>query len=539
LNNRNQDLKAPGKEYDFPQVPEKHPSVFEPGTIILAIFLGTLGVIIGLELITRVGITPNTSIIGAIIAIAISRVPVNIFKSFRSLTRQNLIQTVVSGATFGSANAIFVPIGILYLMGKYELIPAMMIGAVLGLIIDSFIMYKIFDSRIYPADGTWPIGVAVSECIIAGDRGGKRAKLLGTGGVIGGFGRYLGIPMEIFGVCWIGNIWAMAMFGIGLLVRGYSSVLINVDINEIYLPHGVMIGAGVIALIQIFFLISKSKKGKSETASFTRTDKQLKHGIGTGFLLFIFAASLMAAITGIYIKMSFLMIIGFILFAAIAALTSELIVGISAMHAGWFPAFATTLIFLVLGLLIGFPQIPLAIIVGFTASTGPAFADMAYDLKAGWILRGKGKYPEFERQGRRQQFYAELIGFGIAAIFVFLFYNNYFAADLFPPVDRVFVKTIESGAHADVAKYLLIWAIPGAIIQLLGSLSRQIGILFATGLLILNPVAGWTVVAALVIRILLYKKFGESVRETLYILAGGFIAGSALCSFGTTTLKLE
>jgi len=65
------------------------------------------------------------------IAIAISRIPLTVFSSFRSLPRQNLMQTVISGATFGGANAIFLPMGILWLLGKTELVPAMMCGAVL------------------------------------------------------------------------------------------------------------------------------------------------------------------------------------------------------------------------------------------------------------------------------------------------------------------------------------------------------------------------------------------------------------------------
>ena len=56
---------------------------------------------------------------------------------------------------------------------------------------------------------------------------------------------------------------------------------------------------------------------------------------------------------------------------------------------------------LVLGIQIGFPPLPLAFLVGFTAATGPAFADMGYDLKAGWILRGRGEDPAYERQGRQ------------------------------------------------------------------------------------------------------------------------------------------
>jgi uncharacterized oligopeptide transporter (OPT) family protein len=527
------------EEYEVPEVPEKHPSLFEPQTLVFGILMGILGIIIGLELLTRVGITPNTSIIAAIIAIAVARIPITICRSFRSLPRQNLLQTVISGATFGGANAVLLPIGILWLLGRMDLVPVMMLGAVLGMVIDATILYKVFDSKIYPASGIWPPGIATAECIIAGDRGGKRAMLLGIGGVLGGIGRYIGIPMDITGVCWIGNIWALTMFGIGLLVRGYSPKIIGVDINKLYMPHGVMIGAGIVAMIQIINVIRKREAKSAEQLEYRTTGKQFGQGIGWGFVAFIISAAILAAIAGIYTEMSAGMLVVFVVFAAVAALVSELIVGISAMHAGWFPAFATALIFLVLGMIIGFPPLPLAFLVGYTASTGPAFADMGYDLKTGWILRGSGKYPEFEKQGRRQQYMAELLGFAVAVVVIFLFYKNYFTQNLFPPVDRVYVATIKAGASPEVAKYLLLWAIPGIIIQAIGGPARQIGILFATGLLINYPTAGWTALIAIAIRAILIKIYGQRIESPMYVMGGGFIAGSALTSFGTATLKLK
>jgi uncharacterized oligopeptide transporter (OPT) family protein len=231
------------------------------------------------------------------------------------------------------------------------------------------------------------------------------------------------------------------------------------------------------------------------------------------------------------------MLVGFVLFAAVAALVSELVVGLSAMHAGWFPAFATALIFLVVGMLLGFPPLPLALLVGFTAATGPAFADMGYDLKAGWILRGRGADPEFERQGRRQQFVAELLGFVVAGLFVVTVYPRYFAAGLIPPVDRVYAATIAAGASPELARSLLLWAVPGALIQWAGGSSRQLGILLATGLLIVNPVAGWTAAAALVVRALLTRRYGPAAETPMYVAAGGFIAGSALVGFGVGAWK--
>jgi uncharacterized oligopeptide transporter (OPT) family protein len=523
-----------------PEIPDKHPSLWEPIVLIPGALMGILGVIIGAELITRVGITPNTSVIGAIVAIAISRIPLVAFKKLRSVHRQNLIQTTISGATFGGANALLLPMGILWLMGKPELVLPMFIGAIIGTVVDAAILYKVFDTRVFPSTGIWPPGVATAETIIAGDVGGKRALTLVAGGVVGGLGTYIGYPMDIFGVCWIGNFWALLMFGIGLLVRGYAKPLINVDINAIYVPHGVMIGAGLVALIQIILIMagkSKSHSAALETHRATRTEQDLKKGFGWGFVAYIVGAIIIAVIGGIVSEMTLFQIILFILFAAIAAEVSEIIVGLSAMHAGWFPAFATALIFLVLGMLIGFPPLALAFLVGYTASTGPAFADMGYDLKTGWILRGRGDHPELEMAGRLEQFKAELLGFAAAIVFLFIFYRAYFESNLFPPVDRVFVATIKAGTSPEVLKWLLIWAVPGAIVQFIGGPDRQIGILFATGLLIMNPKAGWTALVALAIRLLILKIYGKKAQNTMYVLAGGFIAGSALVSFGTGTVK--
>lgn len=508
--------------------------MFEPATLVFGIGFAVVGVVIGLELLTRVGITPNSSLIAAIVTIAASRIPLAVLRPFADIQRQNLMQTVISGATFGGANAILLPLGVLWLLGRPDLVPAMMIGALFALVIDATMLYRLFDSHAYPAAGTWPAGVATAECLIAGDRGGSRARLLLASGAAGGLGQWLGIPMDVFGVCWIGNVWALSMFAVGLLARAYAPTF-GFDLNAMYVPHGIMVGAGIVALIQIGGVMTKPapSDASDEPANGPRLSRTLIGGFGG----FVGSAALLAVAGGLWSRLSPPWLIAFVVFAATAALVSELIVGISAMHAGWFPAFATALIFLVLGMLIGFPPVPLAFLVGFTAATGPAFADMAYDLKAGWIVRGEGADPQLEREGRRQQYRAELLGFAVAAVIIVFVYPRYFANDLLPPVDRVYVATIQAGADPAVAAQLLRWAVPGAILQLLGGPSRQLGILFATGLLILNPAAGWTAIAALAIRIGLLKHYGTRADAPMHIAAGGFIAGSALTSFGSGVIR--
>jgi len=508
------------------------------------VLLSVLGAIIGVQIITTLGVTPNTSIIGVLVAILVSRVPLAVFGRFRSIHRQNLVQSTISASTFGAANSLILPIGIPVLFGRPDLAVPVLIGATMGMVIDWFMLYWLFDTRIFPGKGAWPPGVAAAEAIVAGDEGGRRAWMLGVGTVVGLIGSYFNISMSAFGVAFIGNIFALTMFGVGLLLRGYSVPLFGVDINTLYVPHGMMIGAGLVALIQVFFILFRkhghAEEGAAEEAMpsrFTRSEGDMGRGLAAGFALYVGAATILAIITGLTGQMPASQLVLWVVFAAVASIAAEFIVGLSAMHAGWFPAFATALIFLVLGMLMGFPPTSLAVLVGFVASGGPSFADAGYDLRAGYQLRGNGRNLAFERDGRWQQIIAGLIGLGVAWVVVTLFHNVYFSQNLFPPVDRVYVTTIKSGVDPSILRDLLIWAIPGALVQFLGGPDRQMGILLATGLLIVNPMAGWAVLAGIIIRAVVLRVYGKRAETPMTIFAAGCIAGDALYGFGSSVAK--
>jgi uncharacterized oligopeptide transporter (OPT) family protein len=190
-------------------------------------------------------------------------------------------------------------------------------------------------------------------------------------------------------------------------------------------------------------------------------------------------------------------------------------------------------------MLLGFPQVPLALLVGFTAATGPAFADMGYDLKAGFLLRGEGRDAAFERDGRRQQFIAAITAFLTAALVVLFSWRGYFIRDLLPPVDRVYVATIRAGVAPGVATTLLLWAIPGALLQWMGGSRRQLGVLLSTGLLIANTSAGWAVLAGIALRLAAPRLRHAPGRRTTEVMAAGFIAGDALFSFGDSVVRRQ
>jgi len=538
----------------------EHPKALNPRILILNLILSALGAIIGMELIVRTGVTANTSIVGALFAIILSRIPLKMFKGFRSVHEQNLVQTAISGATFSAANTLILPIGIPVLMGQPQLMYPMLIGVFLATVVDATILWKTFDTPMFPAEGAWAPGVASAETIKAVVNKGKKAMLLLVGMGMGVVGKIAGLPMDLLGVSWFANFGAMAALAAGSIVIGviktngfafaifghtftlatniFGADFVYSDYAMLnYLPHGFMIGAGLVALIQCILILTKKEAGEADSAmsKFTTSMATMKKALGGGFLAYLAVALLLALVMGLVTDMGFVTLIIWLIFSAFAALASELIVGIAAMHSGWFPGFATALIFLLVGMLIGFPPMALAVMVGFTAATGPAFADMAYDLKCGYMLRGYGADPELEREGRKQQYICEIIGFVVAAIIVAIMAKTYFSQGLFAPSANSFVVTIEAGTNAEVAKALLIWAIPGAILQWVGG-ERQLGILFATGLLVGNIINGLTIAAGLIVRFF-YAKTDER-KETLTILGAGSLAGAALYSFFSSTLSL-
>jgi uncharacterized oligopeptide transporter (OPT) family protein len=159
-------------------------------------------------------------------------------------------------------------------------------------------------------------------------------------------------------------------------------------------------------------------------------------------------------------------------------------------------------------------------------------------LKTGVLIRRSVTSAE-ELFGRKQQFKSAMIGFGVAIVMVVIFADSFFSQDLVPPVDRVYAATIEKGVTGNVGMLLFLWAIPGAIIQLIGGPKRQMGIMLATGLLIINPMAGWAVIIGILIRVIILKVRGPEAENAMFTTAAGFIAGDALYSFFTSIWKVR
>ncbi|MGY1439771.1 OPT/YSL family transporter [Streptomyces reniochalinae] len=530
--------------------PPSHPRATEPFLLLVLVALSAVGAVIGIDLVAKLGISANTAVVGALIAMLIGRVPLTVLRRMRSVHRQNLAQSAISAATFAAANALLTSAAVPYVFGRKDLVWPMLAGSFVGLLIDAWVLYRSFGSRLLPAEGPWPPGVAAAETIEAGDKGGKRAAVLAGGTVVGLVGTLFHLPLSAAGVAFLGNIWALSMFGVGLGLREFGPQLFGTDLGAGYVPHGVMVGAGLVALGQAVTVLTRRKSKRVNTrepgtaatppppvpdrgagpTSPVVDEAALRRALLRGYGLFTAGAVLLALAGGLLGEMSVPALVGWVLFAALAALVHELIVGLAAMQSGWFPSFAVTLIFLILGLVIGIPSVPLALLVGYVSATGPAFADMGYDLKAGWLLRRDHRpWDPWERAGRREQFRAALVGFAVALAVVAVLWQSYFRQGLIPPVAKVYADTVRHGlSDGDALRTMLLWAVPGALIQLLGGTRRQMGVMLATGLLILTPHACVLVLAGLAVRVVYRRLRGRQADSELNLVGAGLIAGSSL-----------
>ena len=65
---------------------------------------------------------------------ALGRLPLAALTRYKSIHVQNLAQSAISAATFGAGNALLLPIGIPFVMGRPDLVEPMCLGVFLAML---------------------------------------------------------------------------------------------------------------------------------------------------------------------------------------------------------------------------------------------------------------------------------------------------------------------------------------------------------------------------------------------------------------------
>ena len=504
-------------------------SIFDAGILISGLFLAIISASICMQIMGLFGTTPNTSLIGAVLIMIVARIPLHVLTRLRHVERQNYILTIASSAGFSAANCGFIAIATMFMFGRNDLFVPVAVGALIGSMLSVFVIGRIFDSKIFPARAAWPMGKAIANVVEAGDSGGKKTIELFQGIGVGALASFFGIPAAGVGVAFIANMLSMGALGAGMILRGHSAWFFGgFDIGESGIAQGIMIGAGLVALIQIIITLAKKSK-TDEDETYTVSDKTTRGVLGVSALFFVSGAILLGVISGAFSDMSPFQSAMWVLFSGVSSIVVVILVGRAAMHTGWAPAFAVVTICLTIGLFAGFPPMPLAVLVGYIGSVGLPMHDTGQSLKAGWLLRGQGKDPEYEKFGRRHQVigkqFGVIIGIGMALVFSMILIGE----NVIPPMSIFYANTV--GEIVDIAfiRELLVWAVPGAILQAAFG-SRSVGLMLATGLLINNPIFGIAVLSAIALRLIAGTKHME-------IRAPGLIAGDGLFGFSANIFR--
>ena len=502
-------------------------SALEPGTLVLGIFLAVLSAAICMQIMGQLGTAPNTSLIGAVLVMIVARLPMMFAKKFKNLERQNYVLSIASSAGFTAANCGFVAVATIFIMGRNDLILPIAFGALTGGMISVFSMGRLFDSKIFPARGSWPMGKAVATTIKAGDAGGKKSFELLQGLAVGAAASFLGIPAAGVGIVFIANMVTMAALGAGIVLRGYSVYIFRgFDLGQSNIAQGIMIGAGFIALIQIISSFTKRDKKPIEHGV---KDEDTKKSLAGSAGLFIAGAVAVALVSGGFSYMGPAMSVLWVVFAASSAIIVMILVGTASMHTGMAPAFAVVTICLTIGMMIGFPPMPLAVLVGYIGAVGMPLADTGIGLKAGWLIRGSGINKDNEQYGRKQQIIIKqlgvIIGIAMSVAFGLTLVNN----NVVPPISIFYARTAFEAVSPALISELALWAVPGAILQAAFG-NKSVGLMLATGLLINNPIFGVTLLASIGIRLIIGTKH-------MGVRGPGLIAGDGLFGFGANIVR--
>lgn len=498
----------------------RHPAALGRASLALIIPLGLLAALLGVQMVTVLGTAATTAVPAALLAMALGALPWAVLRGFRCVHRQNLAQGAAAVATIAAGNVLLLPIGLPVALGRPDLVLPLFAGVVLALAVDLLLAWRLFATPAFPAEGAWPQGRAAAETLLAGQEGERRGVALVLGIAAGALGAMYRVPMLAFGLAFLAPAWPLGAFAAGLLVRGHAPDLPSgwlPDLMRAQVPQGLLLGAALAAVAQ---MVVVALRRRAEA-------RAVPPALAMAFAAHLGIAVLLALAGGLASRLGPGMLVLFVAYAAVAAFVHLLACGLAAMHTGWLPALALAMIALTLGLLVGFPPVALCLVTAFTAATAPGFAVLGQALATGRVLRA-GSPEAFEREGTRQQVLAALVAAGLAVLVVALAHGPLFAAGRIPPMDHVYAIAIRAGTAPDVFLRMLPWAVAGAVLQLAGGPGRQIGLLFATGMMLLNPAAGWALLAGLACRELARRRLRGVNADELRAFAGGTIAGDAL-----------
>ena len=510
----------------------------------LALLVALAAATIGLHVFSILGIVPGAELLGLVVLGGLGLLP----RASDALPerRQVLVRTAavvaVVAATLGQA----LPLGAGHAAGRPEL-ASLLLAAAWAAGVGSLAMAVVLFGRSTLADSAFapPVRVVVQDRIGA-VVGGWRVLAMFAGTGIGQWGSGLFGPplLTAFGVALLGNSLGLAVMAVGIILWPVLPALVRTDVDVALLPHGLLVGAGLAGLSQaVSSLVRRSREppaglevGSSPTESPSRVGwgskgirlaarsadaRRLLAGLTLAIGLYALLAELLLATVSLEPNgIGPVGVLALGLLGGLLALGLQLFAGLAGTRLGRVPTLGCCLVALVVGRAVGGPPAAMLALVTVVAASGPTFAELVKQHQAGAELS--------DPPSRAQQVWAGLIGLTAALIVVAAWGGAYFAAGFVPPVSQAIAATFELVADPSRRLAAAPWIFVGYVAQWLGGPNRQVGVLFASGLLIGLPAVGWALLSGLALRIGIDVVSRARADRWLPIVGIGCIGGELL-----------
>jgi putative OPT family oligopeptide transporter len=512
--------------------------------IILAVLFGAANAYLGL----KAGMTVSASIPAAVVSMAILR---GLLKK-GNILENNIVQTIASAGESLAAGVIFTIPAIILLGIKpdiFYIFSVSLVGGIIGVIFMIFVRKRFIEEE--EKELPYPEGRACAEVLKAGDEGGKKAKLVFEGLIIGFLYRFMAIGFKLFPDIInfsfkkkfqidIEN--SPALFGVGIilgkrislyllsggilgwlvlipLIGNFVPLALELSPIEIwdkyirYIGAGAVLAGGFISFLKILIPLFK----KRNLLSFKPTSKDLPLSFVFSVLLIIYIVLSIFPVFRQNFFSSFLIL----LFSLIFVIVSSRIVGMVGSSSNPVSGMTIATLFIVSSILYflgerGTSAMIKSLTIGALVCIGAAIAgDTSQDLKTGYIVVATPK---------KQQI-GELIGVFVSSIFIgftlLLLHNAYGIGtkELSAPqatLMSLIVKGIFEGNLPFVL--ILIGIFISFVLEFLGISSLPVAVGLYLPISLSTPIA----LGGILSDILKQKK------EEGILMGSGFVAGDAM-----------
>ncbi|MCC7104635.1 MAG: hypothetical protein IT307_05785 [Chloroflexi bacterium] len=467
------------------------PLALEPATLLAGLAAAFVASTLSLHLFAQFGVAPAAELFVMSAAGLIAR-PRQRWSAWLDDGRRRMLVAFAATGAVGAGSALMLASALPFALGQRDLVGTVLLlgslaaAAAMLVAVGLTARRRVHRLAVGDAGATGAVparGSAASGAVVLG-------LALGLWGAPGLLPQLPYPSMSAFGLGLLGNPFALGLFAVALLIRPFGPATFGVDFASAPIGPGMLVGAGLAAFAQM--LRSQGRQiadaGLSSAPLPPPPLWPARRAVLAALAVFPIAGLLLAARIGSFDAWTWLQAAGVGLLALLVVLLLVARQPLPSHASGVGAAVAVSLV----GFSFGLPLLVAVLLASLVAAVVPLAVQTVY-LVAEVCLRR-------QTEGAYQIGLAAMLGLGVALAVDAAFAVTYLEAGYVPPADRAIALFVAQLQAPRMLGALWPWLVLGGAVQLLGGAGRHAGLLLASGLVLDNPTAGWTLLLALVTR---------------------------------------